>query len=183
MAQLQAGTKQLVFPAVTQRPSAKHYIDMERVGPNLDGLLTEFGVHSARRFLLSSTTSLARISSAANAYFSRLSNILAVERAMRDFTRLASAFSPFALNVNQPLFWAGLMPAQPQPALLTNARAADGNGVADWMAYNPFWSPTAQPNNRQRSVWPDLTPLLVLPAAMMAAMPALDSWMHFAHAA
>lgn len=179
MAQMQVSSARAQFPASLQPPFAKHRLHIEHTPPNLDTLFAGFWVNGTRRFLLSSTTCLARIGSAANAYFSRLSTILAFERTMRGFAQLAAAFVPVPWNYAQPLYWSGLAPATTHSAFPAVVHAANYKAAAGWTPHNSFWRQPAQPNG-QTLQWPDLTPLLILPAAMIAAMPALDSWMRFA---
>ena len=137
-----------------------------------DGMISELVLTGTRQYLLSTTMSLAKISNAADRYFSRLGAILAVERAMRDFVRLTSVFLPCGMSFGQPQLGSSLLLAPPQPTFLRvipNAR----NNLSLWDL--PYAVPLR--SRGAKSEWPDFTPLLVLPAAMIAAMPSFDSWM------
>jgi hypothetical protein len=147
------------------------------------------------------TTSLTKVGSQVHQYFTRVNQVLAFERMMRDVLTMTAAMSPFPVDTNLTNYWASMFMPQvarpvspwafpaPQPKPVTGMdffasafsqampaakpATAPASGVPMAFFANPFQpqQPTPAPAS---SVWPDYSRLMIVPMAMMMAAPSID---------
>jgi hypothetical protein len=169
--------------------SEKPVVDPDHLQRSLETLFPDMLLHGTRSCLLSMTTSLTRVSGQAYDYFSRLSQMLAFERMMRGFIRLATA--PFPPEFSN--FWtAALLQAAPQPASPWAFPAQQAKPAPAFGFFAPFQTHPAPrqmpalpflpvgfqpqpPAQRNPSPWPDYGMMMIVPMAMLAAAPGIEA--------
>jgi hypothetical protein len=81
---------------------------------SLETLFPDMLLHGAHSTLLGMTTSLTKVSSQTHQYFSRVTQILAFDRMMRNFMRMTAAMLPFPVEFGAAQYWANILAPQPQ---------------------------------------------------------------------
>jgi hypothetical protein len=182
-----------LLPAVGAdwRPMATE--ESSKLQRSLETLFPDLLVHGTHSTLLGMTTSLTKVGSQAHRYFSRVSQILAFERMMRSFVRLAGAMSPFPVDFGAAQSWTNMfMPQQqnsspwafpPQQPAQANALPFFPSPFQPKPAANPaptmpFFASAFQPQTTAsgQMAWPDYSALMIVPMALLMAAPSMDQF-------
>lgn len=161
---------------------------------SLETLFPDMLLHGTHSALLGMTTSLTKVGSQTHQYFTRVTQILAFERMMRNFMRMTAAMMPFPVEFGAAQYWANILAPQPQQApspwafpvqqphpvhvlpLFANVFQPQP-APPSHNAAMPFFTNAFQPQMpapSKASPWPDYSELMIVPMALLMAAPRVD---------